>query len=156
MKISHKFLTVKELEDLAKTSSYSLLQCVDCGRWIDMGKKAIPDWKLESEMNRDELKAVTETKKEIANGRGSGWSTCKYCRMSSNNINWYKVAKQKKIPLTSKERQQIKSKFGDDLECSFARDEDGYYCHTHRARSESYSSINKIPKSVVDFIGSTG
>lgn len=328
-----RLFTYKELEDLAKSTPYSLLQCVECGRWIDMGKKVISQWKTESEMNRDELKAVSDTKKEIANGRGSGWSTCKYCRASSNNMNWYKTAKkvdhsyswvfvnipkdikkqmidfgkeidkddlyvkeaedglekephitvkygllteeakdpkdcikglsggkvylgsssifecdeydvvkvtveskalenihnelnklphedkhmeyeahatiayvkkgcgkkydrkfklnkefsfkevffgnnekdykislgsyvfnlskfgkknEDKIPLTPEERKQVKSKFGDDLECSFAKDKDGYYCYTHRARSESYSSINEIPQSQVDFIGSTG
>ena len=159
-----RFITIKELEELGKRIPYSLLQCVDCGRWIDMNKKAISDWKLEIEMDKDELKVVSETKKAIENGYGSGWSTCKYCRMAyaskSSNLNWYKVAKasknEDKIPLTAKERQEVKTKFGDNLECSFARDKDGYYCYTHRARSDSYPSIDKIPKSKVDFIGSTG
>jgi hypothetical protein len=71
--------------------------------------------------------------------------------------NWYRIAKKNvKIPLTSKERQEVKDKFGDNLECSFAKDDDGYYCYTHRARSDSYPNIDKIPQSAVDFIGSTG
>jgi len=70
-------------------------------------------------------------------------------------VNWYKLAKDKEI-LTSDEREQVKSRFGEDLECSVAKDEDGYFCYTHRARSDSYESIGKIPKSVVEFIESTG
>ena len=58
--------------------------------------------------------------------------------------------------LTPSEREEVKSKFGKDLECSFKKDEDGYYCYTHRARSKSYPSISKIPKSKVEYIGSTG
>ena len=58
--------------------------------------------------------------------------------------------------LTSSEREEIKSRFGNDLKCSFKKDKDGYYCCTHRARSKSYPSIDTIPKSEVKFIGSTG
>lgn len=331
MKTSQRLFTYKELEEIGKSTPYSLLQCVDCGRWIDMNKKAISEWKLESEMDKDELMVVAETKKAIANGRGSGWSTCKYCRMSSNNMNWYKTAKKvehsyswvfinlpkeiqqqivdfgeeidkedlytkeaengletephitvkyglltedvkepkecikglkggkvylgsssiferekydvvkitvesetleaihnelNQLPhedkhmeyqahatiayvksgcgkkydkkfklnkgfsfkevffgnnekdykivlghtvfnlsrfgksdkehLTPEERQQVKDRFGEKLECSFAKDKDGYYCYTHRARCKSYPSISQIPQSKVDFIGSTG
>ena len=74
--------------------------------------------------------------------------------------NWYKLAKESKkkdhTPLTSKERDQVKKEFGSDLECSFAKDKDGYFCYTHRARSDSYPTIAKIPKSKVKFIESTG
>ena len=68
---------------------------------------------------------------------------------------WYKLAKDKEV-LTTEEREQVKSRFGNDLECSFASDSDGYFCYTHRARSDSYKSIKKIPKSAVEFIESTG
>lgn len=62
-----------------------------------------------------------------------------------------------KIPLTPKERDEVTDRFGPGPhECSFARDEDGYYCYTHRARSKSYPSISKIPKDKYEFIGSTG
>ena len=71
-------------------------------------------------------------------------------------MNWYKKAKDTKEYLTSEERDLIKSRFGNDLQCSFAKDKDGYYCYTHRARSDSYKSISDIPQSAVDFIGSTG
>lgn len=61
-----------------------------------------------------------------------------------------------KVPLTEKERKEVKKRFGEDLECSFAKDKDGYYCYTHRARSKSYQTIKKIPRGKVEYIGSTG
>lgn len=70
-------------------------------------------------------------------------------------MNWYKESKKKEY-LNPDERKQVKDCFGTDLECSFGKDKDGYYCFTHRARSNSYKSISKIPKSKVEFIGSTG
>jgi hypothetical protein len=39
---------------------------------------------------------------------------------------------------------------------SLKKDKNGYYCHTHRARSKSYKTVNSIPKSVIEFIESTG
>lgn len=39
---------------------------------------------------------------------------------------------------------------------SIAKDKDGYFCYTHRARSKSYPSIKDIPKSALKFIDSTG
>ena len=71
-------------------------------------------------------------------------------------MNWYRKAKKKKKEyLNAEERKQVREKFGDPG-CSFAKDKGGYYCFTHRARSDSYSSINDIPKSVVEFIEGTG
>lgn len=66
----------------------------------------------------------------------------------------YRIAHYEKEYLTPEEREEIKKKF-DDIQCSFAKDKDGYYCYTHRARSESYPAISKIPKSAVDFINTT-
>ena len=40
--------------------------------------------------------------------------------------------------------------------CTLAKDKDGYFCYTHRARSKSYKTIKSIPKSVIEFIESTG
>ena len=74
-------------------------------------------------------------------------------------IDGYKIvveAISKKIPLTSVERSQVKNKFGSNPGCSFAKDKDGCYCYTHRARSKSYPTINQIPKGRVKFIESTG
>lgn len=39
---------------------------------------------------------------------------------------------------------------------SKGKDKDGIYIKTHRARSKSYPSIEKIPMSVLKFIESTG
>ena len=39
---------------------------------------------------------------------------------------------------------------------SIGRDEDGFFCCTHRCRSKSYPSVDKIPKSKIKFIESTG
>jgi hypothetical protein len=40
--------------------------------------------------------------------------------------------------------------------CSIKKDKDGYYATTHRARSKSYESKDKIPAKVLKFIESTG
>lgn len=36
------------------------------------------------------------------------------------------------------------------------KDKNGYYVHTHRARSKSYKEVKNIPKSAIEFIESTG
>lgn len=40
--------------------------------------------------------------------------------------------------------------------CSLGKDKNGYFAYTHRARSKSYKSPYKIPKSKIKFIESTG
>jgi hypothetical protein len=58
-------------------------------------------------------------------------------------------------PIDSKESAYVKAKFP-NAQCSFAKNKDGkYYCHTHRARSPFYDTIEEIPKSRVDFVSST-
>lgn len=37
-----------------------------------------------------------------------------------------------------------------------AKDKDGFYCRTHRCRSESYPSVEEIPDSAIEFIEATG
>jgi len=69
-------------------------------------------------------------------------------------MRWYKTAKTDKTYLNAEERGQLKALFGDPG-CSFAKDDDGYYCYTHRARSESYKSLSDIPQDKVKFIEST-
>jgi hypothetical protein len=69
---------------------------------------------------------------------------------------WYIRTAKKREYLSPRERAEVRQRFGIDLGCSFAKDEDGFYCYTHRARSDSYESISDIPNSVVDFIESTG
>lgn len=57
--------------------------------------------------------------------------------------------------ITSKERAEIKEKFGTSNACSFGKDDKGYYCFTHRCRSKSYPTISDIPQKDVDFVRST-
>lgn len=66
----------------------------------------------------------------------------------------YEKLMKAKESLTTAERTQVREKFGSTA-CSFAKDKDGYYCFTHRARSKSYPSIDKIPQSKVNFVSST-
>ncbi len=39
---------------------------------------------------------------------------------------------------------------------TLAKEKAGYFCYTQRARSKSYKTIGSIPKSVIEFIESTG
>jgi hypothetical protein len=57
--------------------------------------------------------------------------------------------------LNNEERIEMNKLFG-HAGCSFMKDKDGYYCYTHRARSDSYKKLSDIPKSVVEWIESTG
>lgn len=60
---------------------------------------------------------------------------------------------------TAADQAAFQQKFGAtpiDRGVSMKRDNDGVYVHTHRARSKSFPSADKIPKKVVDFIESTG
>lgn len=43
-----------------------------------------------------------------------------------------------------------------DAGVTVAQDDDGYYVRTHRARSDSYPSVEKIPQGDIDYIESTG
>lgn len=64
-------------------------------------------------------------------------------------------SKKSKEPLTKEEYDQVHKKFGKDLACSFAKDNKGYYCYTHRCRSNSYESIDDIPMDKFKFVCST-
>lgn len=66
----------------------------------------------------------------------------------------YEKLMRDKERLSPDEREEAKRLFG-NVGCTFGKERDGYYCYTHRARSKAYPSINKIPKSVVEFIDST-
>ena len=57
--------------------------------------------------------------------------------------------------ITQAERNEFYKIFGKSYECSLAKDKDGYYVRTHRARSHSYPEIKDIPKKDVDFVRST-
>lgn len=64
-------------------------------------------------------------------------------------------SKKTKKPLTPAERAEVKKRFGNEPGCSFAKDKDGYFCYTHRCRSDSYSSIKDIPEEKYKFVCST-
>lgn len=66
---------------------------------------------------------------------------------------WEKLMKAIKAP-TPEDQAEFKRIFGDQ-ECSLAKDKNGYYVTTHRCRSKSYESIDKIPKKDVEFVSST-
>lgn len=39
---------------------------------------------------------------------------------------------------------------------TLAKDKSGFFCYTQRSRSKSYRTIDAIPKSVIEFVESTG
>lgn len=57
--------------------------------------------------------------------------------------------------ITSSERTEFYKLFGHSKACSLAKDKDGYYVRTHRARSKSYKEIKDIPEKDVKFVRST-
>lgn len=62
-------------------------------------------------------------------------------------------------PPTAADRAAFRQKFGaspEQVGVGMRRDKSGVYVHTHRARSKSYPTADKIPKRVVKFIESTG
>lgn len=58
---------------------------------------------------------------------------------------------KRKKPITCKKPDKTKFKG-----VTIKKDAKGYFVTTHRARSKSYPSINKIPKSVIKSIERTG
>lgn len=54
------------------------------------------------------------------------------------------------------EREAFYAVHGREPGVSLKKDKDGFFVHTHRARSRSYPKPGGIPKSAVEFIGSTG
>lgn len=60
-----------------------------------------------------------------------------------------------KYPLEKGDLARIKKKFGNSSSCSWAKDEKGYFCYTHRCRSKSHPTIEGFPQKDVDFVRST-
>lgn len=56
--------------------------------------------------------------------------------------------------LTSDERAIADKRFG-KVECSIMKDKNGYFARTHRSRSKSYATLEKLPKKDVAFVSST-
>lgn len=52
--------------------------------------------------------------------------------------------------------QKSLTKNGKKYGVGIGKDDDGYFAHTHRARSKSYPSKNDIPIKDLKFIKSTG
>jgi len=60
-----------------------------------------------------------------------------------------------KFPLTSKEREECKARFG-KIQCSIAKNKNGeFFAYTHRSRTKFYPSIAALPKDKVRFVSST-
>lgn len=73
-----------------------------------------------------------------------------------------KRAEYKAMPLSSDERAaakkryaQAKPRMGSGDGCSPGKTKEGYDFHTHRARTKSYPSFDKIPIDRIRFVGST-
>ncbi len=58
-------------------------------------------------------------------------------------------SKDESVDLTPEQRERFAG-------TSVKQDSKGYYCHTHRARSDSYPSVDAIPAEKIKFIESTG
>lgn len=67
---------------------------------------------------------------------------------------WEKMKKEISA-VTSSERNEFYKLFGHSLDCSLAKDKNGFYVRTHRCRSKSYKEIKDIPKKDVEFVRST-
>ena len=65
------------------------------------------------------------------------------------------IEKMDITPLTSKEREEAKARFG-TTQCTIAKNNRGeFFAYTHRARTGYYPSISALPKDKVKFISST-
>lgn len=58
--------------------------------------------------------------------------------------------------MKSEPLQKSITKNGRRYHVFISKDKNGYYAHTHRARSKSYPRKTDIPESVLRFIESTG
>jgi hypothetical protein len=57
---------------------------------------------------------------------------------------------------TQQDREEFYGVHGKDSGVSLKQDKDGFFVHTHRARSKSYDTPSKIPADTVAYIESTG
>ena len=81
--------------------------------------------------------------------------SCEFFGEKTNYEIWKEKHEREKAAMTPEDRKAIREKYR-SKGCGWGRDKDGVYCYTHRCRSKSYPSVDKIPKKVVDFIVSTG
>lgn len=78
-----------------------------------------------------------------------------------DEVAYHSAAKEAVYQSTAAKDETVSpSEHGDprlqDAGVTVAKDDDGYYVRTHRARSDSYDSVEKIPQSDIDYIESTG
>ena len=66
------------------------------------------------------------------------------------------MAKKKKSHTVVTKTPEFLAKTTKARAVTLAKDKDGYFCYTQRSRSKSYKTINSIPKSVIESVGSTG
>ncbi|MGG1598046.1 hypothetical protein [Paenibacillus naphthalenovorans] len=66
------------------------------------------------------------------------------------------MTKKVRKPQKNEPLQRSITRNGKRYNVGISKDKDGYYAHTHRARSKSYPSKKDIPVSVLKFIESTG
>ena len=77
---------------------------------------------------------------------------------SLNYLKQYSICKKGKITGLNLHPDLIKKINDKNLPNGFDMgiDKDGYYIHTHRARSKSKETVNKITEKEIKFINSTG
>jgi hypothetical protein len=101
--------------------------------------------------NKEELDDLLETF-EINEYRNQYCAEKIYSEYFDGNLNEGKKKKKKNWENVAKPEDLVSKLDG----ISLGKDKDGYFVYTHRARSKSYKTPYKIPKSKIKFIESTG
>lgn len=82
---------------------------------------------------------------EVRYNAGWGWVTLK----ANGKTVTAKISDDPYVELTEKQKERF-------VGTTVRQDDEGFYCHTHRARGKSYPSIDEIPDDEIGFIESTG
>lgn len=85
-----------------------------------------------------------ECGKRLGTGRGMWPKHAPMNRSAKKKVNDWET-----VTLTDAQKERFKG-------TTVRKDDDGYFCHTHRARSDSYPSVDEIPAKDIKFIESTG
>lgn len=85
-----------------------------------------------------------ECGKRLGTGRGMWPKHAPLNRSAKKKVNDWET-----VTLTDAQKERFKG-------TTVRKDDDGYFCHTHRARSDSYPSVDEIPAKDIKFIESTG
>lgn len=110
---------------------------------LDKLDKEIPDDKNDKEDDKKE-----ETKPKEDSNKNINESA-----LFESKAEYEKIKKHIQA-VTPEERLKGKRIFG-DVGCTLAKDKNGYYFRTHRARTKSYENIEDIPKRDVKFVDGT-